>query len=325
MISANMLAVLSTLLALGSVAPPAASPLAGNGFRTDAAPRIDPVFDDVVSLRRSIDQFFALQRDMERVRDRFSEAVHDTLASLGPIGARPPESCPAELAPRYVRASEEGQRFLALGRRLAARAREIRRADELGDAVGLTPDYRIKAKKVRELHLALVRDYREMRAAFYDQLGAEMRHAGCKPAAAPSPSAQRSAGGSGEHAAPDPANANDWVLDAPDEDDRGARSPTAARPEEAIDTNAVGPAGGGGPAIWIQIDNTSCPEPSNLIIDGKTVGEIAGQKRIPVRTRSGPHELCVLPVREGGTCGAPGTVRRAYLYDGWTLAVRCER
>src|SRR5690349_15111973 len=183
-----MFAVFSMLLALGSVPPRPAAPLAGSGFRTDAAPRIDPVFDDVVSLRRSIDQFFALQKDMERVRDRFSEAVHDTLASLGPIGARPPETCPAELGPRYARASQEGRRFLALGRRLASRAGEIRRADELGDSVGLTPDYRIKAKKVREMYLALVRDYREMRAAYYDQLGAEMRHAGCKttmPGAAP--------------------------------------------------------------------------------------------------------------------------------------------
>jgi hypothetical protein len=321
---ATMLAVFSTFLALGAVAAPAASPLAGTGFHTDAAPRIDPVFDDVVALRRSIDQFFALQRDMEKVRDRFSEAVHDTLASLGPIGARPPETCPDELAPRYARASLEGRRFLALGRRLAIRAGDIRRADELGDSVGLTPDYRIKAKKVRELYLALVRDYREMRAAFYDQLGAEMHHAGCKLPTAPTPAVLTQASAPAEQAAPDPANANDWVLDGPDEDERSARSPTAARPEPANGKKAAG-GGGAGPAIWIEIDNSSCPEASTLIIDGKSVGEIAGQKRIPVRTRSGPHELCVLPARESATCGAPGTVRRAYLYEGWKLSVRCER
>ncbi len=80
----------------------------------------------------------------------------------------------------YARAAEAGRRFLALGRRFAARYRDIHRAEDLGDTVGLTPDYRAKAKKARELYLALVRDYREMRAAFYDQLQGEMRHAGCK-------------------------------------------------------------------------------------------------------------------------------------------------
>ena len=146
-----MIAVLATLLTVGVIAP-AATPPRAEEFRTEAAPRIDPVFDDVASLRHVIDQFFALHADMERVRDEFSGAVHDTFAALGPIGGRPPQICPAELAPLYARASEQGRRFLALGRRLAGRSREIRRADDLGDTVGLTPDYRIKAKKVRELH-----------------------------------------------------------------------------------------------------------------------------------------------------------------------------
>jgi hypothetical protein len=31
----------------------------------------------------------------------------------------------------------------------------------------------------------------------------------------------------------------------------------------------------------------------------------------------------VLPAHDKRACGAAGTVRRVYLYDGWTLAVRC--
>ncbi len=80
---------------------------------------------------------------------------------------------------------------------------------------------------------------------------------------------------------------------------------------------------GEGPAIWIEIDNSRCADASTLTIDGRAVGEIAGQKKVPVRTRTGPHELCVLPLGGEKTCGAAGTVRRAYLYEGWTLAVRC--
>jgi hypothetical protein len=322
-----MIEVLSVLLALAPVSPAPPSPPAVNGLHTEAAPRMDPVFGDVASLRRAIDQFFALQADMEKVRDAFSGAVHDTLASLGPIGAQPAQSCPSELGPRYARASTEGRRFLALGRRLATRSREIRRADELGDTVGLTPDYRIKAKKVRELYLALLRDYREMHAAFYDQLGAEMRHAGCKAPvvlAAGGAPAQPASGGAAERLGPDPANANDWVLDPPEEDGpaAGAR-PTDARPASAEKSHL--PAGGTGPAIWIEIDNTRCAQAAALTIDGLAVGEIAGQKKNAVRTHSGPHELCVLPVGGDQSCGSAGTIRRAYLYEGWTLAVRCEK
>jgi len=315
-----MLEVICTLLALGPASPPA-PPRPSAALHTEAAPRMDPVFDDVGALRRGIDQFFALQADMEKVRDEFSGAVHATLASLGPIGAHPARTCPPALTPLYERASAQGRRFLGLGRRLAMRAREIRRADEAGDTVGLTPDYRIKAKKVRELYLALLRDYREMRAAFYDQLGAELRHAGCnETGAAP---AARASGGASERTEPDPANPSDWVLDPAEDDAPPAASGKARRARADGATEAAST--GAGPAIWIQIDNTSCPQAAVLTIDGQDVGQIAGQKKNVVRTRSGPHELCVLPAGTGRTCGTPGTIRRAYLYEGWTLAVRCEK
>ena len=86
-----MLEVICTLLALGPASPPAASTPAAR-LHTEAAPRMDPVFDDVGALRRAIDQFFVLQADMEKVRDEFSGAVHDTLARFWDgIGAVPDE------------------------------------------------------------------------------------------------------------------------------------------------------------------------------------------------------------------------------------------
>jgi len=177
-----------------------------------------------------------------------------------------------------------------------------------------------------------VRDYREMRAAFYDQLGAEMHHAGCKaPAPATDGAADaaptaRGTSGASDRLGPDPANASDWVLD-PVEDEPHASPgtpPPAAAAAEGAET-AETTAAGEGPAIWIEIDNSRCSDASTLTIDGRAVGEIAGQKKIPVRARTGPHELCVLPLHGEKSCGAPGTVRRAYLYEGWTLAVRCGR
>jgi hypothetical protein len=287
-------------------------------FRTEVAPRFDPVFSDTAGLRETIDQFLALQAEMETVRDQFSSAVHDAMAQLGPVGAAPSKTCPPQIPPRYARAAEAGRRFLALGRRYAAHYRDIHRAEDLGDTVGLTPDYRAKAKNARELYLALIRDYREMRAAFYDQLQGEMRHAGCKLTPLAAAGAGKPAdGGAAEPVGPDPTNPSDWELEPP-EDPPG----TAARaPRPGSKTPET--TGGGGPAIWIQIDNTRCAQRSALTIDGRAIGDIAAQKKIPVRTHAGPHELCVLPVGEKSACGAAGTVRRVYLYDGWTLAVRC--
>jgi hypothetical protein len=315
-------ALLATTLAAADGSAPAVS-----AFHIDAGARVDPVFGDVASLREGIDQFLALQGEMEKLRDEFSNAVHDTMNRLGPIGARPTRACPVAVPSAYVKALDAGRRFLALGRRLEGRFREIRHADEGGDTVGLTPDYRIKAKRVRELYLALLRDYREMRVAFYDQLGAELRHAGCKvPAGAPGPLAGVPVPDSqhGDAPVPDPSNPADWELESPD-------SPASGRDGKDLPGARAGkppsppPAPGAGPAIWIEIDNTRCALASNLTLDGTVIGPIAAQRKVSVRTHAGPHALCVLPATEKRACGAPGTVRRAYLYEGWTLAVRCTK
>jgi len=308
-------ALTALLAALLATAEGGAGP--EKSFRTEVTPRIDPVFGDAAALREQIDQFLALQAEMATVRDEFSAAVHRTLAQLGPVGGAPPTTCPASVPASYATASDAGRRFLALGRRFAARFRDIRRAEDLGDTVGLTPDYRAKAKKARDLYAALVRDYREMRAAFYEQLTAEVRHAGCKLPASPGPGSGKPAAAPAADHPPDPTNASDWVLDPPEE----AAEPAPGKSATAAKSSAAEKSGG--PAIWIQIDNTRCTQPSALTIDGAAIGDIAAQKKIPVRTHAGPHELCVMPSSDKRTCGAPGTIRRAYLYDGWTLSVRC--
>jgi hypothetical protein len=297
-----MLTSLAFLMTFVVAAAPGGASADGKPFRTEVAPRLDPVFDDASSLREAIDQFFALQGEMETVRDEFSAAVHGALAQMGPIGAPPPTTCPADMPRLYGAASAVGRRYLALGHRFAARFHDIRRAEDLGDLVGLTPDYRNRAKKAHDLYQDRIRDYREMRAAFYDQLAEEMRHAGCNLSAAATEPGKRPEGT--ERSGPDPANPSSWVLDPPPDE------PAAS-------------AKGAAPAIWIQIDNSRCGQPSALTIDGTVVGAIAAEKKIPVRAHAGPHELCVMPANDTRACGAPGTVRRAYLHDGWTLVVRC--
>ncbi len=306
-----------------SSSPPASSPPSAASapvvtpFRTEAPPRIDPVFGNAAGLRASIDQFLSLQVEMDKVREDFSGAVHRTLVQLGPIGAdRPARTCPASVAAPYASALEAGRRFLGLGRRLEARFRDIRRSDELGDTVALTPDYRWKAKRVRELYATLLRDYHEMRVAFHDQLGAELKHIGCK--LDPTTTGAGAPGADADE--PDPSNPAHWRLGATDDILAAADAPSTRgrRGEPAADSAP-------GPAIWIEIDNTRCAEPSALTLDGLPVGQVPPGKKASVRTRAGPHALCVLPRSDRRSCGATGTLRRAYLYEGWSLAVRCSK
>ena len=284
---------------------------------------MDPVFGGVSSLRAAVDRFLSLQAEMDRAREEFGSAVHRTLALVSVTGGKRPAQtgCPDGVNASYRRALDAGGLFLALGRRLEGAYREIRRGDEFGDVLGLTPDYRLKVKRSKELHSTLLRDFREMRVAFHDQLGAELRYAGCKLDDGKSGVTAKSGGG----AYPDPSNPGDWDLERTDtagEPTLDAASPASA---PAATNGAAGDGEESAPAIWITIDNTRCQERSRLTLDSVAVGEIPAGKKIPVRTRTGPHTLCVLPASDRRSCGAAGTVRRAYLHEGWSLQVRCAK
>ena len=290
-------------------------------FRTAVSPRIDPVFGDVGSLRRTVDRFLALQTEMDQVRDEFSTAVHGTLTEVARPGrdSHAAKVCPPAAPTLYGRALAAGGRYLAIGREMESRFREIRRADELGDASGLTPDYRLRVKKASQIHQDMLRDLQEMRVAFYVQLGAELRHAGCDlhgPGARPAADAD-------DVIPTDPSNPAAWTLDdsAADPEAAGSADPnrTVRTPPKtaAPSTTAL--------AVWIEIDNSHCARPSQLQIDGRSYGALPGHKRTSVRTHAGPHEICVQPSQEKRSCGEPGTLRQVYFYEGWSLTVRCDR
>jgi hypothetical protein len=79
------------------------------------------------------------------------------------------------------------------------------------------------------------------------------------------------------------------------------------------------------PAIWIDVDNTLCAQPTRVSVDGQSLGEVAARKRTSVRTHAGPREICALPTSDARACGDPGTIRKAYLHEGWSLTVHCEK
>ena len=60
-----------------------------------------------------------------------------------------------------------------------------------------------------------------------------------------------------------------------------------------------------------------------MFLDGKKLGDVPAAQRIGFQTVPGPHDLCLLDSSQK-QCGKPGTIRRSYLHEGWTISLRCE-
>jgi len=295
-------------------------------FDTSLTPRVESTFLDARGLRALLDRFGQLDLEMQKVRDEFSTAVQRTLATI-PSSSPPAlsaspgnaSSCPEKARASYGRAAAAGARFLELGRSLEMLYRQIRRADELEETQALTPDYRNQAKVAREAYRALLTDFREMHVAFYEQLGAELRHAGCDRRMLATALAASTDG-------PDPGDASSWSFEGEE-----------AAPSPSLPNGGTKPVVGGTPAegavplvsnapsIWITVDNAGCAAEARVVLDGGAPLSVAGGKQLSIRTSAGPHDLCALTAGDQRSCGAAGTVRRAYLHEGWTLTLHCPR
>ncbi len=307
------------------------------GFHTEGHAAIDDVFGDANDYRRTIDRFLELSTRMATLRDEFASAVQMTLTELGVRGPRPPgviprRGCPVEqVATPYARANRLGGEYLHLGRELTRHHEQVREFDRLGESVGLTPDYRAKVRRVLVQYRALVTDYREMKIAFHDQLVDELHYAGCDlwaliqkgdPQARPRPD------GSKEDEWPAPGAAGAPGVPGP------AREPPSEQPPPGLPPERVPPAAAiplprrpnetaSRTGILFYVDNTKCRRPTAVILDGARLGEVAAGTRAGYQSQAGPHDLCLLddPQRR---CGQPGTVRRSYLHEGWTITLRCD-
>lgn len=328
-------------------------------------PLLDEPFGDAIAYQQTIDRFTERTAQMRRVGDDFARAVQETLSTLGGIrGAQPADaskrSCPASAQRPFARAHALGQEYLRVGRELSRYHAAVRELDRLGDSVGLTPDYRARVKQVLHTYDGLLSEYREMKAAFHDQLSDELRFLGCdpagllspalaqapladEPALAEPPTETRSA-----EAKPTEVRVTEVKADAKTTDTAGTRHPTPA-PEHRAAAEPLPEVGRAG--IRFYVDNSRCQRGHRVFVDGRALGEVAGAARRAFQSTPGPHEIClvvqgprppapktsdavldiqpavaaeVAPRPTAVECGAPGTIRRSYLHDGWTIALRCE-
>ena len=308
------------------------------GFHLEGKPAIDDVFGDASDYRRTVDRFLDLTQQMQSMRDEFARAVQTALNDLGSHdGEKKSPSrkhgCPVDtVAVPYARAAHLGAEYLRVGRELTRHYEQVKEFDRLGESMGLTPDYRWKVKRVLSQYNALLTDYREMKVAFHDQLVDELKFNGCDLQALLIKGDPQTKGTPGDSAWPQPGEPGAPGVQVARNDTH--ETVPANLPSEKVpppqpivlpkrtapaDPQSEQPRSG----VLFYVDNTRCARPAMVFIDGKKLGEVAAATRVGFQTAAGPHDLCLLD----GTkkeCGAPGTVRRSYLSEGWTISLRCE-
>jgi hypothetical protein len=292
-------------LLVGAGPAPADRKPAPRGFTSYGEPMFEDVFPDTEGVRRWVDQLGAVHERMDGLRVDFSKAVQQVLGELGRRPApKAAKRCPELQAP-FARAQTLGQRYLTQGRDLARVYDLLTRLDEMGETVGLTPDYRTKVKRVREVYKGLRADYREMKYAYYEQLIPELKHAGCDPEALLLAAARA------DNALP-PASA-------------AAPAPATTLPRPVPKKAPAEPPARPATMITFHVDNTSCAAAVRVVLDGNPVGVVDARTRRGFRTRSGPHQLCLLHEGARETCGQHGTLRKGYLHEGWTIQLKCPK
>lgn len=299
------LLALAALLAVAAPAPIAAQE-GGGGFHMEGDPKIETVFGDAQQFRRYVERFFAVHGEMQTVREDFSRNVQAVLASLAAHQAASGRGkCPVDaVALAYARAYKLGQTYHRLGKELEANYISIKELDDLGETSGLTPDYRWRVSRALKLYAQVLRDFKEMKLVFQSQLADELAFHGCDP--------------------------QELVVKGEELERAGAAPPTPpVKPAE--------PTGGGKkkkpsepaapvPAMHVTffVDNSSCDTSLRVFVDGQLAGEVGSRAKAAFRSLVGRHDLCLIPSSSSKQCGDPGTLRKAYIHDGWSIAMRCE-
>jgi hypothetical protein len=293
-------AVLSARAAAALAAPPEGEPT--GGFRMEGDPKIETVFGDAEAYTRYVDRFYIVHLDMQHAREDFSRNVQAVLASLAADQARVAK-CPVDaVALTYARAFRLGQLYHRLGKELEANMISIRDLDGLGETSGLTPDYRWKVAKVFKIYPELLKDFREMKVAFQSQLSGEVKFHGCDA------QVLIVKGEELEKAGPPPTGptARPGMPAAKKKDSDKPLPPVTAS------------------TATFFIDNSSCTTSLRVYVDAGLLGEVGSAAKAAFQSPVGRHDLCLIPSSSQQQCGDPGTLRKTYIHDGWSITLRCD-
>jgi hypothetical protein len=261
-----------------------------SGFRMEGDPEIEMVFGDTDRYQGHVDAFFELHEKMTDVRAEFQKYARATQTTL----TAHKRGCPSDaVAPLYARAFERGQRYRQLGAELEANYNAIKALDDLGETSGLTPDYRWRVHRTARLYKASLVTYRELRAVFDDQLDDELAFRKCDLQAL----------------------LTDGVTAIAGSDTATAGAESEAKPKDDVQAKLA--------RATFFIDNNSCASTLAVYVDGELVGEVSSRAKAAFQTQPGRHAMCLIPSTSTAKCGDAGTVRSAYLHDGWSMTMRC--
>jgi len=274
---------------------------AGGTFALAYTPEVVRPWGDAEALQETLDRFAVTATTMGTVRTAYQSQVLGLLGALGkgPLAAVPVGKalavrvCPVgRVAPRWAAAQQELRRYERLGVDLEAAYRYIARHDEMGVTGGLLPNGRTQLQGAKKLFRTALADIAELRAEWTRGLAPELRVAGC----------------------------NDRLLAAAVANPERYRVIVEDKPE-SIPEQAPPRAR---PRATFYIDNTRCPDPVDVWIDGAQFGQVAPGRRSALVSDGGERTLCLLGPGSA-QCGDRGTVRQVYLHDGWSVTLHCPK
>lgn len=72
------------------------------------------------------------------------------------------------------------------------------------------------------------------------------------------------------------------------------------------------------------VDNRACAGGFQLYLDDVLLGTARAGEKVAFQAEAGSHHLCLIDPRTGASCGEPGTVRVAHVYEGWSMTTHCR-
>jgi len=273
----------------------------GGDVQVALEPSIVLPFGDARDLAGAIDRFTALDANLSLVRGQVQQLALTVLDRLGEgpgklkpkRGVTARRSCPLADVVRPWQAAQRGiATYDQVGVELEDVHRYLARHDALGEGAGLLPDQRARLVAARRAYQLDLSDVRELRAMWTTAVGRELKSHGCSDALLAA-------------AAADPG-----------------RYAVRVQPREVVPTQTRKPPQPRRETFFV--DNRDCPEPLMVFVDGEAVGEAPGRERSALTGEAGQRTLCLIG-KGTAACGDRGTVRQAYLHEGWEVVMRCPK
>ncbi|HET9989508.1 MAG TPA: tetratricopeptide repeat protein, partial [Kofleriaceae bacterium] len=254
---------------------------------------------DTEDLAGELVEYARLAEAMANARGAYQKQI---IAMLGAVGKGPMApakakdapritSCPVDaVAPAWAAAQQARAQYERLGSELEASFKRIVRHDELGLTAGLLPNARLAVASAKHSFRLALADAGELRGELGRGVTPELRAVGCSDKLLAA-------------ALADPARYH--VI----EEDKPELIPAQTAPRAK-------------PRTTFFVDNTGCPDPVVVWIDGKQLGEVAPGRHSALVADGGERSLCLV-TPGSAQCGDRGTVRQISLHDGWSVVMQC--